>query len=80
MRSYLSRISSYWTSWLHSSHHKEHSMQDSLTQKTGIIDPRVPLGKVYVDLTVDEVLEACRIYMMDKNFEKLLEETYNEQT
>ena len=45
--------------------------------KTAIIDPRVPLGKQYVDLTVDEVLEACKIYKDDRDFEKALGEYYN---
>ena len=53
-------------------------MQD--TPKTGIIDDRVPLGKVYVDLSVDEVLEACRRYIIDRNFDKALSETYNEDS
>ena len=39
--------------------------------KTAIIDKRVPLGKVYVDLTVDEVLEACKRYASDKAFDEL---------
>tara|TARA_Y100001937_G_scaffold59110_1_gene81150 strand:- start:1829 stop:1999 length:171 start_codon:yes stop_codon:yes gene_type:complete len=45
--------------------------------KTAIIDERVPLGKVYVDLTVDEVLEACNRYKADKEFDKQLNEVYN---
>lgn len=49
-------------------------MQDS--PKTGILDPRVPLGKVYVDLTVDEVLEACSRYIMDKKFDAALDAAY----
>ena len=40
--------------------------------KTAIIDERVPLGKVYVDLTVDEVLEACKRYEADKKFDEEL--------
>ena len=42
--------------------------------KTVIIDPRVPLGKHYVDLTVDEVLKACAMYLNDKQFEAGLAE------
>ncbi len=47
--------------------------------KTAIIDERVPLGKVYVDLTVDEVLEACKIYASDKAFDKELAKVYNKE-
>tara|TARA_R100000781_G_scaffold113638_1_gene82565 strand:+ start:4182 stop:4355 length:174 start_codon:yes stop_codon:yes gene_type:complete len=46
-------------------------------KKTAIIDDRVPLGKVYVDLTVDEVLEACRRYASDKKFDEELDKVYN---
>jgi hypothetical protein len=52
-------------------------MSNDTSSRTGILDPRVPLGKVYVDLTVDEVLEACRRYIMDKNFDAKLDEVYN---
>tara|TARA_R100000005_G_C4884531_1_gene134492 strand:+ start:508 stop:681 length:174 start_codon:yes stop_codon:yes gene_type:complete len=45
--------------------------------KTAIIDERVPLGKVYVDLTVDEVLEACKRYEADKKFDEELNKVYN---
>ena len=45
--------------------------------KTAIIDERVPLGKVYVDLTVDEVLEACKMYQADKKFDEELNKVYN---
>ena len=45
--------------------------------KTAIIDKRVPLGKVYVDLTVDEVLEACKIFESDKKFDEELAKVYN---
>jgi len=46
-------------------------------KKTAIIDDRVPLGKVYVDLTVDEVLEACKRYASDKAFDEELDKVYN---
>jgi len=48
--------------------------------KTAIIDKRVPLGKVYVDLTVDEVLQACKRYASDKAFDKELAKVYNKET
>ena len=48
--------------------------------KTAIIDDRVPLGKVYVDLTVDEVLEACKRYASDKAFDEELDKIYNKET
>jgi hypothetical protein len=38
----------------------------------------VPLGKVYVDLTVDEVLDACNKYINNKKFEKDLADAYND--
>jgi hypothetical protein len=49
-------------------------------KKTTIIDERVPLGKVYVDLTVDEVLEACKRYESDKKFDEELDKIYNKET
>lgn len=49
-------------------------------KKTVIIDERVPLGKVYVDLTVDEVLEACKRYASDKAFDEELAKVYNKET
>ena len=49
-------------------------------KKTAIIDKRVPLGKVYVDLTVDEVLEACKRYASDKAFDEELARIYNKDT
>ena len=45
--------------------------------KTAIIDGRVPLGKVYVELTVDEVLEACKRFESDKKFDEELAKVYN---
>lgn len=47
-------------------------------KKTIILDERVPLGKVYVDLTVDEVLDACNKYINNKKFEKDLADAYND--
>jgi len=49
-------------------------------KKTAIIDERVPLGKVYVDLTVDEVIEACKRYASDKAFDEELARVYNKET
>jgi len=46
-------------------------------KKTAIVDERVPLGKVYVDLTVDEVIEACKRYESDKKFDEELAKVYN---
>jgi len=48
-------------------------MQDSSTPKTAIVDNRVPLGYVYVDLPVDEILEACRMYINNKKFDNALD-------
>lgn len=46
--------------------------------KTAIIDLQSTLlGKVYVDLTVDEVLEACKRYESDKKFDEELNKVYN---
>ena len=52
-------------------------MQDSNPPKTAIVDKRVPLGYVYVDLTVDEVLEACRMYTINKKFDNVLDAVYD---
>jgi len=52
-------------------------MQDSNPPKTAIVDTRVPLGYVYVDLTVDEVLEACRMYINNKKFDNTLDAVYD---
>ena len=49
-------------------------------KKTAIIDERVHLGKVYVDLTVDEVIEACKRYDSDKKFDEELAKVYNNET
>ena len=46
--------------------------------KTIILDPRVPSGEHRVDLTVDEVLEACHMFLNDKEFEKALNDHYNQ--
>ena len=51
-----------------------------MSKKTAIIDERVPLGKVYVDLTVDEVLEACKRFESDKKFDEELAKVYNKET
>mgnify|MGYP001085413078 CR=1 FL=1 len=48
--------------------------------KTVILDPRIPIGKRYVDLTVDEVLEACERYTNDREFEKDLDDMYQKQS
>ena len=53
-------------------------MQDSPTPKTAIVDKRVPLGHVYVDLPVDEVLEACRMYINNKKFDNALDAVYDD--
>jgi len=48
--------------------------------KTAIIDLQSTLlGKVYVDLTVDEVLEACKRYASDKAFDEELDKVYNKE-
>ena len=52
-------------------------MQDSNPPKTAIVDKRVPLGYVYVDLSVDEVLEACRMYINNKKFDNTLDAVYD---
>jgi len=52
-------------------------MQDSNPPKTAIFDTRVPLGYVYVDLPVDEVLEACRMYINNKKFDNTLDAVYD---
>jgi hypothetical protein len=52
-------------------------MQDSNPPKTAIVDKRVPLGYVYVDLSVDEVLEACRMYAINKKFDNALDAVYD---
>ncbi len=52
-------------------------MQGSSPPKTAIVDPRVPLGKVYVDLTVEEVLDACRQYINNKKFDDTLDAVYD---
>ena len=52
-------------------------MHDSSTPKTAIVDSRVPLGYVYVHLSVDEVLEACRMYINNKKFDNALEAVYD---
>ena len=52
-------------------------MQDSNPPKTAIVDTRVPLGYVYVDLPVDEVLEACRMYTINKKFDNTLDAVYD---
>lgn len=52
-------------------------MPDSSPPKTAIVDPRVPLGKVYVDLTVEEVLDACRQYINNKKFDDALDAVYD---
>ena len=52
-------------------------MQDSNPPKTAIVDTRVPLGYVYVDLSVDEVLEACRMYINNKKFDNTLDAVYD---
>ena len=52
-------------------------MQDSNPPKTAIVDTRVPLGYVYVDLSVDEVLEACRMYNINKKFDNALDAVYD---
>ena len=52
-------------------------MQDSNPPKTAIVDTRVPLGYVYVDLSVDEVLEACRMYINNKKFDNVLDAVYD---
>jgi hypothetical protein len=52
-------------------------MQDSNPPKTAIVDTRVPLGYVYVDLSVDEVLEACSMYINNKKFDNVLDAVYD---
>jgi hypothetical protein len=52
-------------------------MQDSNPPKTAIVDKRVPLGYVYVDLSVDEVLEACHMYINNKKFDNALDAVYD---
>lgn len=52
-------------------------MQDYNPPKTAIVDKRVPLGYVYVDLPVDEVLEACRMYINNKKFDNTLDAVYD---
>ena len=52
-------------------------MQDSNPPKTAIVDTRVPLGYVYVDLPVDEVLEARRMYINNKKFDNALDAVYD---
>ena len=52
-------------------------MPDSPTPKTAIVDTRVQLGHVYVDLSVDEVLEACRVYINNKKFDNALDSVYD---
>ena len=52
-------------------------MQESNPPKTAIVDKRVPLGYVYVDLSVDEVLNACRMYINNKKFDNTLDAVYD---
>ena len=51
-------------------------MRDSNPPKTAILDQRVPLGMVFVKLSVDEVLEACDIYINNKKFDNALDAVY----
>jgi hypothetical protein len=52
----------------------------SKEKQTAIHDPDYSEGTVYVDLTMQEVLEACERYKSDKQFNQALMTVYNPKT